>query len=82
MEESIGFAVLMIVGSALPILYFNHKNGDSLRIERFYYKKNIVLYKTLQFCLFLLMVNIAINIRVIVMDAITFAKDYMEARLA
>ena len=71
------FALSAITVVGLPLLYFYRCNGDSLRVERFFYEKHFYVYKLLQFILFFLMLNIAIYTRVIIFHYIDIANVFM-----
>lgn len=57
-------SVILFMISGASFLYFFHQNKNR-RIERFYFKENKLLYASLMFVNFILLVTMALNSRVI-----------------
>lgn len=77
MDNEVITSICTIMICLLPVLYFYNYNGDSLRVERYFYSKNPYAYKALQFCVFFLLLNVAINMRVIIVYYIKQARAKM-----
>lgn len=54
--------IIIFTISAISLLYYAYKN-DNRRIERFYYKHNLLLFALLAFVQFLLIAGLFLNVR-------------------
>lgn len=74
--------VIIFVFSGLVLLWFNYINKNR-KIERWYYRNNLLLFALLEFCLFLLVVSVVMNGRFIFdVTAGFFAKNVFKRLLS
>lgn len=78
MDKDVLYALIVLTLIGTTLMIFHHANGDSLKVERFYYKRNQVIYRLMQFTLFFLLLNAAIYIRVIIMYFLDIAHSHMQ----
>ena len=74
-DETVIFAVIMIIIAGIPILYFHYCNHDSIKVERYWKHKHEHCYYILEFCVFFLTLCIAIYSRVVMNHFIERFKD-------
>jgi len=65
LDETVIFAVTMIVIAGIPLLYFHYCNHDSIKVERYWKNHHEQCYYILEFCVFFLTLCIAIYSRVV-----------------
>ena len=58
----------MLLIAGLPVVFFWHVNGDSMKLERFFYSHNKQYYYALQGSVFFLLLTASIYSRLFVME--------------
>lgn len=76
------FPLTMLILTSLPLFSYWYCNGDSLKLERFYYRQNIYAFYVMQGIVFFLMLCMAVYSRVLIQDvfeALPFVKQMRKA---